>query len=55
MPWKPSEVDKHKKGLTQDQRVKWVRVANSVLKDTEDEGQAVRVANSKVGPKRGKS
>lgn len=49
MPWKPSDVDKHKKGLSQDQKVKWVRVANSVLRDEEDEGKAIRIANLKVG------
>lgn len=48
MPWKPSDVDRHKKGLSQDQKVKWTRIANSVLRDEEDEGMAVRIANSRT-------
>lgn len=48
MPWSTSDVDKHKKGLSQDQKVKWVRIANRVLKEEDDEGLAVKVANSKT-------
>lgn len=48
MPWSVKDVDKHKKGLSQDQKVKWVRVANKVLKDSDDESQAIKVANSQV-------
>lgn len=49
MPWSVKDVDRHKKGLSQDQKVKWVRVANSVLRDSEDEGKAIRIANKQVG------
>jgi uncharacterized protein YdaT len=54
MPWIESDVDRHKKGLTPDQKRKWVRIANATLKDCQDragkdcEGMAIRVANSKV-------
>ena len=49
MPWSTKDVEEHKQGLSQDQKVRWVRIANSVLEDTQDEGQAIRVANSRVG------
>jgi uncharacterized protein YdaT len=57
MPWTVSDVDKHKKGLDKTQKQKWVRIANSVLKECQStrndgkecEAQAIRVANSKVG------
>jgi uncharacterized protein YdaT len=48
MPWKTSDVDKHKKGLTPQQKKHWVAVANSVLKETGNEGRAIRAANSKA-------
>jgi uncharacterized protein YdaT len=53
MPWTVKEVDKHKKGLTSTQKKKWVKIANSVLRECEKEGgsdcegRAIRVANSK--------
>ncbi len=55
--WSKSDVSKHKKGLTDQQKEKWVKIANSVLKQCLDnggkqkdcEGKAIRVANSKVG------
>jgi uncharacterized protein YdaT len=48
MPWIPADVDKHKKGLTPMQKKKWVKIANAVLRETGDEGRAVRIANSQV-------
>ncbi len=53
MPWSVSDVDKHKKGLTAEQKKKWVSVANGVLKQCQKdggkdcEGKAIRIANSK--------
>ena len=55
MPWAVNDVDKHKKGLTSEQKKKWVSVANSVLKDCLAKGgtdktcapKAIRIANSK--------
>lgn len=47
MPWTKSDVDKHKKGLTDAEKEKWVSIANSVLKDSGDEGKAIRIANAK--------
>lgn len=57
MPWSVSDVEKHKKGLSKTQKEKWVRIANSVLKECQStrndgkecEAQAIRTANSKVG------
>lgn len=50
MPWSVSDVDKHKKGLTSDQKSKWSSIANSVLSKTGNEASAVRIANSKTRP-----
>jgi len=55
MPFKTSDVDKHKKGLNSNQKKKWVSVANGVLdKCIKDGGtdktcapKAIRIANSK--------
>lgn len=57
MPWTKSQVEKHKEGLTDSQKEKWVSIANSVLQNclddggnqSECEGKAIRIANSKVG------
>lgn len=57
MPWKVSDVDQHKRGLTKAQKEQWVKVANSALKACLDdggsrascEGSAVRQANGVVG------
>jgi len=48
MPWNISDVNRHKKGLTNVQKKKWVKIANGILKDSGDEGKAIRIANSKV-------
>ena len=55
LEWSVSDVDKHKKGLSSDQKKKWVSVANGVYKDCMSKGgsdktcapKAIRIANSK--------
>jgi uncharacterized protein YdaT len=57
MPWSPSDVDKHKKGLDEAQKKKWSSIANAIYKDcmevkNDDANcapKAIRIANSKVG------
>lgn len=61
MPWKISDVDEHIKGLTDQERETWVKVANTVLaeclkadgEESECEGKAIRIANA-VAKKEGK-
>jgi hypothetical protein len=38
MPWSESDVDKHNKGLSPQQKKQWVAVANSALKKCQSEG-----------------
>jgi hypothetical protein len=55
MPFKKSDVDKHKKGLSSAQKEKWVDIANGVLSECIKNGgsdktcapKAIRIANSK--------
>lgn len=57
MPWKISDVESHKKGLTPDQKKQWVAIANSVLSQCIAKGgtdatcapSAIRQANGVVG------
>ena len=47
MPWTASTFrSRHNKGLSRAQASKAYRVANAILKDTGDEGKAIRIANS---------
>ena len=46
MPWSPKDADKFKKGLSHGSKIKWAKTANSVLKKTGNEGQAIKIANS---------
>lgn len=49
MPWTGrSAKSKTKNATTPKLKHMWARVANSVLKQTGDEGRAVRIANSAV-------
>lgn len=48
MPWEAWEANKHKKGLSQSSKSKWSSIANSILAQTGDESQAIRIANSRV-------
>lgn len=57
MPWTISDVDKHKKGLSDTQKARWVAVANAALAacikkggtDATCAGSAIRQANGVVG------
>lgn len=56
MPWSVGDVEKHRKGLTPEQKKKWVSIANGVYKDCMKTGtdktcapKAIRIANSKFG------
>jgi hypothetical protein len=49
MPWAPSDATGHqKKAKSAVSKRQWSDVANSVLKRTGDEGQAVREANGVI-------
>ena len=64
MPWNISDVDRHKKGLRDSQKEKWVKIANAVLQGCNGkdglggfddcESKAIIIANTHVGPKRTK-
>jgi hypothetical protein len=57
MPWSTSDVESHKKGLTPDQKKRWVEIANSALQSCMSKGgiesecavSAIRQANGVVG------
>lgn len=54
MPWKAGDAGRHtKKAKSGAAKKQWSSVANKVLKDSGDEGKAVRIANAAV-KKRGK-
>lgn len=38
MPWTVDDVDRHKKGLTEEQKELWVKVANAALKRCQEQG-----------------
>ena len=50
MPWKPDDgPDRHThKAKTPAEKKQWSSTANAVLKESGDEGKAVRVANAAV-------
>lgn len=49
MPWQPSDAQRHdKKAKSPHAQKQWSEVANSVLKETGDEGRAVREANGVI-------
>lgn len=53
MPWQISDVDSKKKGLTPEQKKRWVSVANAALAacqkkgDSDCEASTIKIANSK--------
>ena len=51
MPWTAKGASRHKKGLGKAQSKKWSKIANAVLKDSGDEGKAIRIANAKTKKK----
>lgn len=55
MPWTVADVEHKKRGLSKDQKRKWVRIANAVLEQTGNDAVAISVANKQVGrpPKKG--
>ena len=61
MPWTVADVDKHKKGLSESEKKKWVSIANGILDECQEmkqencEQRAIKIANSKVGGKNGRS
>lgn len=49
MPWTMSSARRHtKKADTPAAKKQWSKVANKVLKESGDEGKAVRIANAAV-------
>lgn len=48
MPWTPKDASKHKKGLDRSESVKWAAIANAVRRQTGDDVEAIRTANSKT-------
>lgn len=56
MPWTVKDVEEHKKGLSDSQKKKWVRIANGALASYKQKGKeekecaasAIRIANSMV-------
>ena len=49
MPWKESDAKRHtKKAKSKKRKHQWSTVANKVLRESGDEGKAVRIANSAV-------
>jgi len=49
MPWGPKDARRHDKdAVTAKKQRQWAHVANAVLKQTGDEGRAVRAANNAV-------
>lgn len=48
MPWSAAEFKaKHGKHLTNDEAVKAAKIANAILRETGDEGKAIRIGLSK--------
>lgn len=48
MPFSPGDALRHKKNLSSSgAQERWASIANSILKETGDEGKAIRIANSK--------
>jgi uncharacterized protein YdaT len=49
MPWTSKDASRHtKKASGSGAKKQWSKVANKVLKDSGDEGKAVRIANAAV-------
>lgn len=49
MPFTATDAKKHtKKADTESKRKKWAKVANGILRESGDEGKAIRLANLAV-------
>ena len=46
MPWNPGDATRFKKDVSNPER--WAEIANAVLRDSGNEGQAIRIANLKT-------
>jgi uncharacterized protein YdaT len=54
MPWAAKDAPRHtKKASGAKSKRQWSKVANKVLKDSGDEGKAVRIANAAVKKRKG--
>lgn len=61
MPWTVADVEKFKKGLSEKDKEKWVKIANNALRQCTEKGgeeldcevQAVRIANGSFSEKKG--
>jgi len=54
MPWAPSDAKRHtSKADTSELQEEWASIANGVLKDSGDEGKAIRIANAHVAKRHG--
>jgi len=55
MPWKAASAKRHtKKAKSPAKKKQWAKVANKVLKESGDEGKAIRIANAAVKRKKKK-
>lgn len=55
MPWTMASAKRHtKKASSPAAKKQWSKVANKVLKESGDEGKAVRIANAAVAKRKGK-
>ncbi len=55
MPWEAKDAKRHTKRIDdQGDAEEWASIANGVLRDTGDEGKAIRIANAHVRDKRHK-
>lgn len=55
MPWSKSEAKEHtRKAKSPAAKKQWTDVANKVLKESGDEGKAVRIANAAVAKRKHK-
>lgn len=45
MPWSPDDAKRFKKDISPASSQRWANIANALLKETGDEGQAIKMAN----------
>lgn len=48
MPWAPDDAERFKRDIAEGAKARWAAIANSILKQTGDEGKAIRTANGSV-------